>query len=152
MHTTCVTPHTLQSWVTKLTNMHWMQNPSIYRTTTFAAKPTPRTFDGTALLHYSNSCQQFTAYIYSTLALTSNRFWIGPQAPQPFVYLCVYQPTYTALGLTCAGNKWWVGWIAQPSEEGTTLGSWVTHPLSECVTQCANVPYLKQNKNQQAMH
>ena len=38
---------------------------------------------------YSNNCQQFV--------LTSNRFWFGPQASQPFVYPFVYQPTCTTL-------------------------------------------------------
>ena len=43
-------------------------------------------------LHYSNSCQQFSAYIYSTHALTSNWFWVGPQAPQPFIGASLSEP------------------------------------------------------------
>ena len=42
------------------------------------------------------------AFIYSTHALTSNQFWVGPQAPQPFI---VYQPTCTTLGLTHARTQ-----------------------------------------------
>ena len=29
-------------------------------------------------LHYSNSCQQFSAYIYPIHVLTSNQFGVGP--------------------------------------------------------------------------
>ena len=40
-------------------------------------------------LHYSNSCQQFLANIYSTNVLTSNPFLVGPQTPQPLlICLC----------------------------------------------------------------
>ena len=50
-------------------------------------------------------------------ALTSNQFWVGAQAPQPFIYSFVCQPTYT---------EWW---IAQASE-GPSLGShWVCYPV-----------------------
>ena len=38
-------------------------------------------------------------------ALTSNRSWVGPQAPQPFIYPFVYQPTYTTLEVTRARNQ-----------------------------------------------
>jgi len=67
-----------------------MQSSSIGQL--YIPKPTPHTFDGTAL--YSNICQQFSAYIYSTHALTINQFWVGPQAPQPFIYVPTYVPTY----------------------------------------------------------
>ena len=79
-------------------------------------------------LHYSNSCHQFSAYSPSTNALTSNQFWVGPQASQPFIYPFVYQLTCATLGLTRACNQT-NRWVAQTSE-GPTLGSWVTHPLS----------------------
>ena len=36
-------------------------------------------------LHYSNSCQQFSAYIYSTHVLTSNRFLVYPLSVLPSV-------------------------------------------------------------------
>ena len=49
-------------------------------------------------LHYSNNCQQFS--VYPTHALTSNRFWAGPQAPRSFIYPFVYQLTFATLGLT----------------------------------------------------
>ena len=42
-------------------------------------------------LHYTNSCQQLSAHIYSTHVLN---FRVGPKAPQPFIYPFVYQPTY----------------------------------------------------------
>ena len=38
-------------------------------------------------------------------ALTSNQSWVGPQAPQPFIYPFVYQPTCTTLGVTRACNQ-----------------------------------------------
>ena len=55
-------------------------------------------------LNYSNSCQQFSAYIYTTHALAGNQFWVGPQVPQPFIYPFVYQPTCTTVGLS--PEKW----------------------------------------------
>jgi len=66
-----------------------MQNPSI------GQQPSQQSQHHTPSmeLHYSNSCQQFSAYVYSIHALTSNRFWVGPLASQPFIYpICV--PTY----------------------------------------------------------
>ena len=38
-------------------------------------------------------------------ALTSNLSWVGPQAPQPFIYPFVHQPTCTTVGVTCARNQ-----------------------------------------------
>ena len=63
-----------------------------HRTTTFTVYLTPHTLDGTTVRSY-------TALIANNFhhALTSNRFWVGPQAPQPFIYPFVYQPTCTTL-------------------------------------------------------
>ena len=71
-----------------------------HKTVTFTSNPTPYSFEQ----HYSNSCQQFLAYIYSTHVLASNRFWVGLQCLQLFIYPFVYQSTCTTLGLTCARN------------------------------------------------
>ena len=37
-------------------------------------------------LHYSNSCQQFSAYIYSTHALSITDFWLYPLSVLPSVF------------------------------------------------------------------
>ena len=71
-----------------------------HKTATFTSNPTPYSFE----LHYSNSCQQFLAYIYSTNVLASNRFWVGLRCLQLFIYPFVYQSTCTTLGLTRAHN------------------------------------------------
>ena len=94
-------------------------------------------------LHYSNSYQQFSAYIYSTHVLTSNPFWVGPQAPQP---LFVYQPTCTTLRLTHAHNQMnRVSGVDSTSLRGGP--EWHTHWM------CANVPFLKQTPDtMQTMH
>ena len=94
-------------------------------------------------LLYSNSWQQFSAY-------TSNRFWVGPQAPQPFI---VYKPTCTTLGLTRARNQVnRVSGVDSTSLWGAYLGV-LSDTLTECVTQCANVPSLKQTPDtMQTMH
>ena len=85
-------------------------------------------------LHYNNSYQQFSAYIYSTHVLTSNPFWVGSQAPQP---LFVYQPTCTTLRLTHAHNRMnRVSGVDSTSLRGGP--EWLTHWM------CANVPFLKQ--------
>ena len=95
-----------------------MHNPSIGQLSQQSQHHTPL-----IELHYSKSCQQFSAYIYSIHVLTSNRFWVGSQAPQPFVYPFVYLPTCTVLGLPRACNQMnrvSGVWIAQASE-GPTL-------------------------------
>ena len=84
-------------------------------------------------LHYSNSCKQFSACIYSTHALTSNWFWVGPQAPQPFI---AYQPTCTTLGLTHAHNHAnRVSGVDTTSLWGAYSGV-LSDTSTECVTQC----------------
>jgi len=47
-----------------------------------------------------------SAYVFTTHAFTNNLFWVGLQAPQPFIYPFVYQSTCTTVGL------------AYPSEQG----------------------------------
>ena len=94
------------------------------KTATFTANPTPYSFEQ----HYSNSCQQFLAYVYSTHVLASNRFWVGLQCLQLFVYPFVYQSICTTLGLTCARNH--ANRVNTTTLSGPAMGSWVTHPLS----------------------
>ena len=89
----------LQSWVTKPINtVHYLrkyrifffffvQNSSIgQQLSQHSQHHTP-----SMELHYTNSCQQLSAHIYSTHVLN---FRVGPKAPQPFIYPFVYQPTY----------------------------------------------------------
>ena len=86
-------------------------------------------------LQYSNSCQQFSAYIYSTHALTSNPFWVGWQAPQ---LICI--PTYMHITLAHSCTK--------PNRvsvvDGTSLWrslpsgpEWHTHWVCYPVCQCS---------------
>ena len=91
-------------------------------------------------VHYSNSCQQFSANIYSTHAL---HFWLAHRL-MAFIYLFVYKPTCTTLGLTLAHNQMnRVSGVDSTSLQGAYLGVLSDTP-TECVTQCANVPSLKQ--------
>jgi len=124
------TPHTHIWRIAKLSDQTLKQNPSIGQQLSQQSQHHTPSIE----LHYSNSCQQFSAYIYSIHALTSNRFWVGPQAPQPFIYPFVYQPTCTTLGLICACNQ-----MNRVSgvDSRSLPGSWVTHsrvcyPVSQC--------------------
>ena len=102
---------------------------------TFTAKPTPHTFDRSAL-------QQQLPTIFSlhllNPSLTNNQFWVGPQAPQPFICPFVYQHTCTTLGFTHAHNQ-------TNRVSGVDSRSLWAYPgvlsdtLTECATQCANV-------------
>ena len=137
----------LQSWLTKPTNTEYTPitwenlevfflsctNPSIGQLS--HTNPTPPTFSITAT----------AANIYTTHALTIiNRFWVSPQAPQPFIYPFVYQPTCTTVSLTHAHNQ------ANRVSEVDSTSLWRAFPQvlsdtpTECVTQLINVPSLKQ--------
>ena len=62
----------------------FVQIPSIGQ----PSQQTPHSFDGTALQQQLPT-KLISANIYSTHALTSNPFLVGPQAPQPlFIHLC----------------------------------------------------------------
>ena len=75
-----------------------------------------------------------------------------PQAPQSFIYLFVYQATYTTLGLTCARNKMnRVSGMDSRSFWGTYPGILSDTP-TECVTQCANVLISEMNTRHHAKH
>ena len=63
--------------------------------------------------HNSNSCQQSSAYIYSTHALTSNWFWVGPRLLSLHLFTCV--PTYMRNTRTQS--------CTQPNEQGE-WGGW----------------------------
>ena len=54
-------------------------------------------------LHYSNSRQMLT--FIQPMTLLAIDFGLAHSAPQPFIYLFVYQPTSTTLGLTRARNQ-----------------------------------------------
>ena len=132
-----VCPHSTHTriWRTEWPNPQTLNTKPLHRRTSQQSQHHTPSME----LHYSNSYQQFSAYIHSTLELTSNWFLVGPQAPQLFIYPFVYQPTSCntrAHSCTQPIEQYatkqtlgWVGWLAQASE-GPTLGSWVTHPLS----------------------
>ena len=68
------------------TNQHWIHPHYLSKTWKFlelsiGQQLSQQTQHNTLLieLHYSNNCQQFSAYIYSTHVLTSNWFWVGAQ-------------------------------------------------------------------------
>ena len=105
-------------------------------------------------LHYSNSCQQFSACIYSTHALTSNQFSVCPQASQPFIYPFVYQSSYmhNTRAHSCMQPNEQSEWVDSTSLWGAYPGVLSDTP-TECVTQCANVASLKQTPDiMQTMH
>ena len=109
----------------------------------------PHSFDE---LHYNNnnSCQQFSAKIYSAQALTSNWFWVGPQAPQHFIHPFVYQPACTTLGLTNAHNQTnRVSGVDDTSLWGAYLGVLSDTP-TECVTQYVQHPIPEMNTTHHA--
>ena len=157
--TQCVsTVHThslkgLQSLVTKLKNTEYTsiawehpeifffyvaQNPSIGH-----SKANTTHFDRTAL---QQRCQQFQLIHLFNTAVASNQCWL---AHRLLIYLFVYQPTHTTLGLTRARNETSrVGGV-----EGPTLGSWVTHPLSVLPSVPTSHPCMKQTPGtMQTMH
>ena len=146
MHTTCVhVPHSHTYSIAKLTDQTdkhllesfffiFVQNPSIGQQLSHQSQHHIPSME----LQYNNSCQQFSAYIYSTHALTSNPVWVGWQAPQP---ICI--PTYMHITLAHSCTK--------PNRvsvvDGTSL--WRSLPSGpewhtpEYVIQCVNVPSLK---------
>ena len=118
----------------------FVQNPSIRQLS--HTNPTQLTLDRSAIQQQPPTI--FSAYIYTTHALPSNRFWVGSQTPQRFIYPFVYQPTYTTVSLTRAHNQ------ANRVSGVDSTSLWRAYPgvlsdtPTECVTQCANIPSLKQ--------
>ena len=135
--------------LTDQTHKHWMQNPSIGQQLSQQSQHHTPLME----LHYSNSCQQFLAYIYSTHVLTSNWFLGWLTASSAFIYSFVYKPTCTTLGLTCPRNQMnRVSGVNSTSPWGACPGVLSDTP-TKCVTQCANVPFLKRSPDtMQTMH
>ena len=117
MHTTCVhVPHTHIWRSAKLSDQthkrwihpHYLRKPGNLFLCKALAQDNFHSKVNTTPLQWNcitaKAANNFRLTFYSTHA-TSNRFWVSPQAPQPFIYPFVYQPTCTTLGLTRARNQ-----------------------------------------------